>query len=207
MSGLRHLDVQRPRLLGAALGSPADRSPALPWPTVSFFHSLGRDETFWVGIASVQAALTIALVVEGRTALEQFEAAEQRLDEEMHKQAEHNAERLRKLEQDWRLKLPFARPTLTAPSLVVPRATDPAQPERRKRIAAAALALPFLAVGLVSSLLGMSPIPYVGAIPVAIAGLVATVSILLALWMLVVLSVLRITGMTVHEWFVRRDRT
>jgi hypothetical protein len=184
--------------------SRSDRSRALPSGPVSFLHTLGHDETFWVGIASVQAALTIALVVEGRTALEQFEAAEQRLDDEMHKQTDRNEELLRKLEQDWRLKLPHWRRTVSAPSLVVPRGHDPAQPERRRRIAAAALALPVLAIGLVAALLAMSPVPYVGAVPVAITGALAAASIGLALWVLVGLSVLRITGMTLHELFGRK---
>ena len=190
-----------------ALADPSGehRNPALAWRRVNFFHVLGHDETFWICVASVQASLMIALVVEGRTALEQFEVAEQRLDEEMHNQAEINEERLAKLRQDWRLKLPFARPTVSAPSLVVPRGQDPAQPERRRRIVATALALPVLAIGVVSSLLAMSPIPYVGAIPVAITGALAAVSIGLSLWVLVVLSVLRITGMTLHDMFFRKD--
>jgi hypothetical protein len=32
---------------------------------MDFLHTLGRDETFWVGMATVQAALLIALVLDG----------------------------------------------------------------------------------------------------------------------------------------------
>jgi hypothetical protein len=150
-------------------------------------------------MATVQAALMIALVVEGRTALEQFEAVEQQLFEAMDQQAEGNEERFRKLQQDWRLKLPLARPPIEAPSLVVPKPVDQRQPARLRLVVAAALALPVLAGGLASSLLAMSPIGYLGAVPIALGGLLSTLSILLAIYVLVVLSVLRITGMTVGE--------
>ena len=47
---------------------------------VDFLHTLGHAEGFWVGMAAVQAALIIALVVEGGTVREAWHAAEERLD-------------------------------------------------------------------------------------------------------------------------------
>lgn len=171
---------------------------------MDFLHTLGHDEGFWVGMAAVQAALMIALVVEGGTVREAWHAAEERLDVDLDERATQAEAAWAKQAQDERTGIAPLGEGGSAPPLVLPRANDPNQAERAGRVLVAILAIPLLAVGLVCSLFAMSPIGYPGAILMVFGAMTSSASTLFAVWALTLLAVRRLTGRTVRalvaEW-------
>src|SRR3954451_4209103 len=143
------------------------RCPMVPAPasaTLSFFEDVARDVTFWATMASVQVALVIAVVLEGRTAREDFDRTE--------------FKRARSSEDAWKRyaeSLEGGAPASgdAPPSLVRPL-TTPDQGGRAARVFVSVGALVALAVGTVLSVLQLSPLPYVGWFA-ALLGFAATV--------------------------------
>jgi hypothetical protein len=162
---------------------------------VDFLHTLGSDESFWAGLSAVQAALMIALVVEGSNARGQWEDAERELDADLARRGQAAEEHNRKLQQDERMGIaPSARP-----EFVVPRKQDPNQDERAGRITMALLVIPVLGTGLLTSLLATSPIAYPGG-PVFAVG--AAWSAMVTAWAVLVLAAMatrRLSGQRVRD--------
>jgi hypothetical protein len=162
---------------------------------VDFLHTLGHDETFWAGLAAVQAALMIALVVEGSNARREWEASERALDADLARRGEAAEEHNRKIQQDERSEIaPTGRR-----ELVVARNQDPNQDERAGRITMALAVVPALGMGLLASLFAMSPIAYPGGLVVALGAAWSAAVTVGAVLVLAAMATRRLSGQKVRE--------
>jgi hypothetical protein len=162
---------------------------------VNFLHTLACDETFWAGLSAVQAALMIALVVEGSNARREWEDAERALDADLARRGQPAEEHNRKLQQDERNEIAQSR----RPSLVVARKEDPNQDERAGRITMALAVVPVLGMGLLTSLLAMSPIAYPGGFVFAVGAAWSATVTVGAVLVLAAMATRRLSGRKVRD--------
>lgn len=158
---------------------------------MSFLQTLALDQTFWGTLATVDAALIVAVVIEGRTVREDLDRIElERRKEFEEKWATWN-EKFR-ADQDAGASSPDPPPSLIRP------VNTPDQEERTERLAWALLATGALALSLVLALFFLSPLPTTQIITAA-GFTLAIGTFLVGLAALVILGSRRIIGRRLTE--------
>jgi hypothetical protein len=144
-------------------------------------------DTFWLTVATIDAALAIALVVEGRTARDEMD----RIDAERSNAAVAAWEAFQ-ARADAHAKGQGPNPG-PAPSPLRPVSTAD-QVARAERVSLAWLGLSAIALGLVLCLILASPLPDIATGLAAVGGLLALVCLVVGLTLLVEMTTRRMTG-------------
>jgi hypothetical protein len=154
---------------------------------MGFNDAVAHADAFWGALAGVNAALIIAVVVEGRTVREDLEQVE------LERSREH-LERWQVLEQALKAgKDPPAPPSL------VRQVDTPDQRERIGRIATALGAMSLLGLSLIVALAFLSPIHDPGGAVPAVGFAIASACSAAGLVLLIVMGTRRMMGRTINQ--------
>jgi hypothetical protein len=151
-------------------------------PVSRFLSDAAHDGNFWATTAQIQVALLLAIILEGREARDAFQRGQIRARTRALRKANEAADR-------WAAEIGGYRDPDDPdelPSLVVPHVLDDETQTVGGIVLMAAFAVPGLAIGIVVSLIALSPVGYAGAVPMTIALVWTALTMLMALVVLTI---------------------